>query len=160
MVRLEHSRTTLSEGWETSFGILMTVLIFAVLQLLFFPEMWTHRPWGIVGIVAIVLFEVLWCGGMISVVVVDIRCRGTFRCVLDDEKIECFCPVRFKGESFVLRLDKIARVEKRYSNDSHSWYLHDHDGDCYWLTAHYGNPDGEFVREILKLRPGISQIET
>jgi hypothetical protein len=50
MIRLEHSRNTRDEGVETSFGILMSVLILVVVQSLLFPFMWAWSPWGVIAI--------------------------------------------------------------------------------------------------------------
>lgn len=135
----------------------MVVLILVVVQALLFPFMWAWSPWGVIAVVA---FELLWLAFMVADATIDIRRRGTFRCILDDAQIQCVCPVRHKGESFTLRLDEIECIEKEVDDGSRRWYLHGCDGKRYWLTSNYGNPDDEFIREILALAPRIPQTET
>jgi hypothetical protein len=94
-----------------------------------------------------------------SAAMAKIRHNETFVCLLDDELVECVCPVPERGDSFRLRLDDLVRIEKRRDGASHRWYLHDREGRHHWLTDAYRNPADEFARQILKLRPNICQTE-
>ena len=148
---LKHSKSTLAHGVR----MLLTGGLFAIGIACFFiygfSWAWKQSP------VAVVLgagFLILWLIGIGFVAFVNIRKNETFVCLIDDEFIECVCPAGAFGDSFRLRLNEVARIEK----EGDRWYVCDGQGGRYWLTSHYGNPADKFVGELKRLKPDIEEV--
>jgi hypothetical protein len=157
MQKLKHSKSTLAEGVSLLLWLGLTVIVVGCFQIFFFRAMWTENlPFALGFLAAEIAIGLL----VLYVAVVKIRRNETFVCILDDELLECVCPLRERGDSFKLRLDDLVRIQQQKDGDSSRWYLHDRQGNRHWLTDAYRNPADTFVRQIRQLKPKISQTET
>lgn len=152
MRTLKHSKSTLAEGVSLLLWFGLIVIVVGCFQIFLFHTMWTEKlPFALAFLAAeaAVGFLVLY------VAVGKIRRNETFVCLVDDELIECVCPAKQRGDSFRLRLDDIVRIEKENQGESQRWYLHDLEGNRYWLTDAYRNPAKKFVQRIRELKPNL-----
>ncbi len=157
MKTLKHSKSSLAEGVSLLLWLGLTVIVIGCFQVFFFRVVWTENlPFGLEFLAAEIAVGLL----VLFAAMAKIRHNETFVCLLDDEFVECVCPVPERGDSFRLRLDDLVGIERRPDGSSHRWYLHDRQGRHYWLTDAYRNPADEFARQILQFRPSISQTET
>lgn len=157
MKRLKHSKNTMAEGIKVLLTLGMTVIGMGCFQILFFPHIWAVDPWFVVAFFGI---EAIVCVGLLYYAFINIRKHELFLCFVDDELIECVCPVDGCGDSFRLQLDEIVQIERHDGGESYRWYLHDSHGHRHWLTSNYNNPDDKFVQRILAFKPDIPQTET
>lgn len=157
MRKLKHSKSTLSEGVSLLLWLGLIVIVVGCFQIFFFHTVsWKNLPFALGFLAAETAIGLL----VLYVAIAKIRRNETFICLLDDELLECVCPLKERGDSFKLKLDDVVRIEQQKDGDSSRWYLHDRQGNRLWLTHAYRNPADRFVRQILKLNPGIRQIET
>jgi hypothetical protein len=153
---IKHSKSTLAEGVSVLLWLGLIVIVLGCFQIFFFRSVWTDNlPFALGFLAAEIAIGILG----LCYAIAKIRRNETFVCLLDEEIIECVCPARERGDSFKLKVKDIARIEKRPNGNSHRWYLHDHQGNRYWLTADYRNPADKFVRQIRQLQPAVGQIE-
>ena len=89
------------------------------------------------------------------------RSRSMFECCIDDTEFVCVSPVPRNGDSFVLLLTELAKLERHNSGDNHyDWYVWSTSGQRYRLTENYDNPVRSFVEAIRQRVPGVVEIET
>lgn len=152
MRTLKHSKSSLAEGVSLLLWLGLTVIGLGCFQIFLFRTMWTENlPFALGFLGAEVAVGLL----VLYVAITKIRRNETFVCLLDDELIECVCPVKERGDSFRLRLDDVVRIEQQKEGERQRWYLHDLDGNRYWLTDAYRNPVKKFVRQIRELKPNL-----
>jgi hypothetical protein len=140
---------------------LLTCSALAAFGYLFFPlsDVPAPRP-----------FLIVWYGGLAALVMSasifaawQITRRATFHCRLSSQILECLCPVKCIGESFVVPVHEIAKIERHRQPGGESefrWYIWDSSGNRYWLTDGYGNPVRRFVAQIKELCPSVPHVET
>ena len=149
---LKHAKSTLAEGVSLLLWLGLIVMVVGCFQILLFRTMWTENlPFALTFLVAEIAVGLL----VVYVAVAKIRRNETFVCFLDDELIECVCPVKERGDSFRLKLDDVVRIEQKKDGESHRWYLHDVEGNRHWLTDAYRNPAAKFVRHIREHKPSL-----
>ena len=152
MRRLKHSKSTLAEGVSLLLWLGLIVIVVGCFQIFMFRTMWSENlPFALGFLAAEVAIGLL----VVYVAVAKIRRNETFVCLLDEELIECVCPVEDRGDSFRLRLDDVVRIEQARDGETRQWYLHDLDGNRYWLTGAYRNPAAKFVRMIREIKPNL-----
>ncbi len=157
MRKLKHSKSTLAEGVSLLLWLGLIVIVVGCFQIFFFRTVWKDNlPFALGFLAAEIAIGLL----VLYTAFVKIRRNETFVCILDDELLECVCPLKERGNSFRLKLDDLVRIEQKKDGDSSRWYLHDRQGNRHWLTDAYRNPAGRFVRRIRQLKPKISQSET
>ncbi len=157
MHTLKHSKSTLAEGISLLLWLGLTVIVVGCFQIFMYPAMWPENRLFAMGFLvaeALIGLLVAWAA------MAKIRRNETFVCILDEELIECVCPLKTRGDSFRLKLKDLVRIEQAEDNDSHRWYLHDQQGHRYWLTHAYRNPADRFVDRIRKLVPDVPQIRS
>ena len=149
---LKHAKSTLAEGVSLLLWLGLIVMVVGCFQIFLFHTMWTEYLSYFLGfLVAEVAIGLL----VVYVAVGKIRRNVTFVCFLDDELIECVCPVKERGDSFRLKLDDVVRIEQKKDGESHRWYLHDVQGNRHWLTDAYRNPAAKFVQRIREHKPNL-----
>ncbi len=152
MRKLKHSKSTLAEGVSLLLWLGLIVIVVGCFQIFLFHTVWTtNLPFALGFLAAEVAIGLL----VVYVAVAKIRRNETFVCLMDDELIECVCPIKERGHSFRLNLDDLVRIERERDGESERWYLHDLEGNRHWLTNAYRNPAGKFVRRIRQLKPNL-----
>lgn len=155
-VPLEHRKSTAAEGWRVLAGTVFTMAAFVAFGVYVILNV-SLEAW------AIALASIILTAFTLAVMlyaVPNIRARGEFSCRLDGERFICMSPVAACGDSFDLRLDEIARIERESWDGDCRWYVWDAEGKRYWVTSNYNNPDGQFITNLQLLRPGIERVET
>jgi hypothetical protein len=138
-------------------GIIVTVLGLGLFQAFFFPWMWQDSP---VSVIVFATIEVIVCSVAVAYAAMNIAKRQEFVCRITDGRIECLCPVSGCGESFVVRIDAIVKIEKERWEDSVRWYLWDNEGQRHWLTSNYDNPVEDFIEVIKRLNSRVVEVDT
>ncbi|MHB8903353.1 MAG: hypothetical protein ACYC6Y_31710 [Thermoguttaceae bacterium] len=156
MQKLKHSKSTIAEGISLLLWLGLTLIVAGCFQIYFFEPVWPRHRLLALGILA---GEAAVALVVLGVAAAKIRRNETFVCILDDELIECVCPVKDRGDSFRIRLADLVRVERQLDGDSHRWYLHDRQGKRHWLTHAYRNPADRFVHRIHQILPDLPRTE-
>ena len=154
---LEHRRSTAAEGRQVLAWIAVTILGLGLFQAFFFPWIWRDSP---VFKIVFVAIEVIVCSIAVAYAAMNIAKKQEFVCRITDGRIECLCPVPGCGESFVVRIDAIVKIEKERWEDSVRWYLWDNEGQRHWLTSNYDNPAEEFIRIIKLQNSRVVEVDT
>ena len=137
--------------------IIVTVLGLGMFQAFFFPRMWQDSP---VSVIVFATIEVIVCSVAVAYAAMNIAKSQEFVCRITDGRIECLCPVPGCGESFVVRIDAIAKIERERWEDSVRWYLWDNDGQRHWLTSNYDNPVEDFIEVIKRRNSRVVEVGT
>ena len=138
MRKLKHAKSTLAEGVSLLLWLGLIVIVVGCFQIFLFRTIWVENlPFALGFLAAEVAIGLL----VVYVAIAKIRRNETFVCLMDDELIECVCPMQERGDSFRLKLDDVVRI--------------DLEGNRHWLTDAYRNPAGKFVRRIRQLKPNL-----
>ena len=152
MRRLKHSKSSLADGVSLLLWLGLIVIVVGCFQIFLFRMMWSENfPFAVGFLAAEVAIGLL----VVYVAIAKIRRNETFVCLMDDELIECVCPMQERGDSFRLKLEDVVRIEREGNGESERWYLHDLEGNRHWLTDAYRNPAAKFVRRIRQLKPNL-----
>ncbi|MEX2119228.1 MAG: hypothetical protein WD847_06435 [Pirellulales bacterium] len=152
MTRLEHRRTAVREGVGVLIGVSATMFGLAAFYVLFFWWTWDDDWLFVIAGFAILAVVFLVAA---TYAIVNISRDGEFVCRIDGDTIECVSPVKGCGETFMIRIADIVKVEKE--EDSRSWYIWDRAGNRYWLTGNYGNPARKFIHVIREMNESITE---
>lgn len=154
MQTLKHSKSTMAEGLSMLLWLGLIVIVVGCFQIILFGTVWSQqRPFALGFLASEIAVGLL----VLYVAMAKIRRNETFVCILDDEFIECVCPVKTRGDSFRLKLEELVRIEQQIDGERHRWYLHDRQGNRHWLTDAYCNPADTFVEVIRRLVPHVSE---
>jgi hypothetical protein len=150
---IEHRKTTASEERSLIFSIVITLVGMGVfLWFLSPPTLFLVAFITIVGVVASIA---------IYNAVVNLQCKRTFVCRIDDEQISCVSPVSNCGESFSIPIRTIARIERMDGGESpYRWYIWNQAGERFWLTSNYDNPVDSFVDAIRERCPDVTEFHS
>lgn len=146
-----HQRSTRSEGLAlvatAAIGCVFPLAVCYVFYLFGEKSVWFHGMICLFGVgIAAIGIILGW---------MNYRANDYFECVVTLTRIRCTSPVSGFGNSFDLPILQIVRIERENSGESYRYYLHDAEGNRYWLTGNYGNPVRWILDTLLEVNPNI-----
>ena len=153
MQSYKHSKSTLAEGVSLLFWFGLIAIVGGCFQIALSRSVWAESRLIVLGVLAL---EIAIGATVLWLAIGKIRRNEMFLCILEDDVIECICPLAERGDSFKLKLTDLVRLEQDGTGPTRRWYLHDRQGNRYWLTDAYRNPADKFIRRLQKLNPKLA----